>query len=188
MNVTITKLTSLKARQRYEKKSGIAHRRSVLLSYLPHTSVSRRDLHSDLCRYEPTTLTQNHRTMKKPLLLFAALAAAAAPLSSDNPEKTPATVRSPKRITGSRAGLNAAWTTAKAEGISANTPNFSVGSYRTFRRSSYGTAFRGNSLCFRVRRKMLRQIGRYAPLRPRLRIEPAPHGGTSISDSDTRKD
>lgn len=124
MNVTITKLTSLKARQRYEKKSGIAHRRSVLLSYLPHTSVSRRDLHSDLCRYEPTTLTQNHRTMKKPLLLFAALAAAAAPLSSDNPEKTPATVRSPKRITGSRAGLNAAWTTAKAEGISANTPDF----------------------------------------------------------------
>lgn len=62
--------------------------------------------------------------MKKPLLLFAALAAAAAPLSSDNPEKTPATVRSPKRITGSRAGLNAAWTTAKAEGISANTPDF----------------------------------------------------------------
>lgn len=62
--------------------------------------------------------------MKKQLLFLLVLAAAAESLAAGNPQKFDLAVHSPKHITDIRAGLNTAWMTAKAEGISANTPNF----------------------------------------------------------------
>ncbi len=55
--------------------------------------------------------------MKKLLLLFVVLAAAAAPLTAANPDKTEMTRRSPKHITGIRAGMNAAWISATEDGV-----------------------------------------------------------------------